>query len=256
MNKVQMIAKNLKGTIVKNSPSIFTGLAVTGLITTTVMACKATPKAISLIDEARENKLESTDKDLTPVEIVEAAWKCYLPSVLMGGTTIACIICANSINLRRNAALASVCSITETTLKEYQSKVVEELGDKKEQKIRESVSADKLKASVFREDDVIITGNGNTLCFESWTGNYFRSDIDKIKQAFNRLGRDMLGDSFISLNDMYYELNLPNTKLGDLVGWHVDYGVIEPIFTSQLNDRGEPCLVLDYNLEPRYGVES
>lgn len=254
MNNLQKIAKSLRTNITKNSPTIFTGLGVAGLVTTTVMAVKATPKALQLIEDAKEQNELFDDPELTPMEIVKLTWKCYIPAMAMGGLTIGFIIGANSINLRRNAALASVYSLSETALKEYQSKVVETIGKTKEQKIKDDIAKDKIHKNPVRDSEVVITGNGSTLCYEAVSGRYFRSDIEKIRQSFNDLGRQMLSDAYISLNDVYYELNLSSTKMGDYVGWHVDDGLVEPRFSSQLTENGEPCLVLDYNIDPRYGV--
>jgi hypothetical protein len=57
---------------------------------------------------------------------------------------------------------------------------------------------------------------------------------------------------YISVNDFYYEIGLGNTKIGNDLGWHVDNGLIDLEFSSQLADDGTPCLVLDYRVAPRY----
>ena len=85
-------------------------------------------------------------------------WRYYVPTAIMGGLTIACIIGANSINLRRNAALAGAYSLTEAALKEYQAKVIETIGDKKEQAIRDDIAKDRVKEHPLGEREVIITG--------------------------------------------------------------------------------------------------
>lgn len=122
---VQSMTKNLTTQISKNSPTILTGLSVAGLISTTILAVRATPKAMELIQEERYQKAGTTLPlpDLTKKEIIQATYKCYIPAAVMGTVTIACIIGANNINLRRNAALASLYSISEKTMKEYQTKL-------------------------------------------------------------------------------------------------------------------------------------
>ena len=232
----------------KNSPVILTGVSVAGLVTTTVLAVKATPKAMRLIQEEEDAK----NRELTKKEVISTTWKCYIPAAVMGGVTIACIVGANSINLRRNAALASVYSLSEAALKEYQAKVVETIGEKKNQEIKDSIASDKIKNHKVSEKEVIITGKGDMLCYDALTGRYFKSDMEHIRRIFNELNRDLLNEMYISLNDVYYALNLSGTKLGDLVGWHVDNGFIEPAFSSQLTENGVPCLVLDFNIEPKH----
>jgi len=57
---------------------------------------------------------------------------------------------------------------------------------------------------------------------------------------------------FVSLNELYYQLGLTGTKMGDSLGWHIDRGYIDAQFDAQLADDGTPCLVLDFSVEPKY----
>lgn len=251
MNKLNLsqIAKNAQTAIKKHSPEILTGIGIAGMITTTVMAVRATPKALVLID----NKLDELEVDnLTPVETVKAAWSCYIPAAVTGALSVACLIGASSVNVRRNAALATAYTLSESALKGYQEKVIETIGEKKEQSIKDSIAKDKLDKNPVGKREVIITEKGNTLCYDAVSGRYFRSDIDIIKKAVNEINRNMLTDMYVSLNDFYYEIGLDNTKLGDDLGWNVNEGLIDLDFSSQLATDGTPCLVIDYRVAPRY----
>ena len=243
------VVKNVKATATKHSPEILTGIGIAGMVTTTVMAVKATPKALILIEEKKnEEGLDS----LTPIETVKASWQCYIPSAIVGIVSIFCLIGASSANLRRNTALATAYTLSESALKGYQGKVVETIGDKKEQFVRDSIAKDKLDKNPVTTREVIITEKGNTLCYDTISGRYFKSDIDKLKKAMNELNRNMLDEMFISLNDFYYEIGLSNTKLGDDLGWNVSEGLIDLKFSSQLTDDGTPCVVVDYSIAPKY----
>jgi hypothetical protein len=169
----------------------------------------------------------------------------------MGGLTIGCIIGSNSINLRRNAALAGLYSLTETALKEYKAKVIETIGEKKERDIRDEVAKERIHKNPVSDNEVVITGYGETLCYDFLSGRYFKSDRERINRAVNKLSRDMMTDMTISLNQLYDELGLRNTKMGDMVGWHIDDGIIEPDYSSQLTENGIPCLVLDFKEDLR-----
>ncbi len=243
------VVKNVRMSMRKHSPEILMGTGITGMIVTTVMAVKATPKALTLLEEKKDEYETDT---LTLTEMVKAAWACYIPSAIIGGVSIFCLIGASSVNLRRNAALATAYSLSETALKEYQEKVVETFGEKKEQNVRDSIAQDRINNNPVNQHEVIITNNGETLCCDSLSKRYFKSDIDKIKKAVNELNRQMLTDMYVSLNDFYYELGLDSTKLGDDLGWHVDDGLIEINFSSQLANGETPCLVLDYRVAPQY----
>lgn len=247
MKKVELLARNLSRNIKVNAPTILTGIAVTGLVSSVVLAIKATPKALDYV--ILEENLKGDD--LTKKEVIQATWKCYIPTAIMSGVTIGCIIGSNQVNMRRGAALASAYSITEATLKEYQNKVVEVVGEKKAETIKDEIAKDIVAKNPASGQEVIITGKGETLCLDVLSGRYFKSDIETIRKAENDLNSRMLQDEFISLNDVYYEFGLESTKLGDEMGWHQDDGLIYFEFSSQLTD-GVPCMVIDYQITPHY----
>lgn len=251
MNKLNLnkIAKSVRTVIVKYSPEILTGIGITGMITTTVMAVKATPKALMLIEE---KKIDNDVDKLTPIETVKAAWTCYVPATITGCMSIACLIGASSVNARRNAALATAYTLSETALKEYQEKVVETIGEKKEQVVRDAIAKDKIDKDPVSSKEVIITEKGNTLCYDVISGRYFKSDIEKLKRVENELNKQMINDMYISLNEFYYEIGLSSIDIGDDIGWNIDKGFIDFSFSSQLADNGTPCLVLDYRIAPQY----
>lgn len=251
--KIKGMVKNLVGFMSENSPTILTILSVGGLVTTVVLAVEATPKALEILTEVSyEKELEHGTDELELTEIVKATYKCYIPAAMMGVVTASCIIGANSINLRRNAALATVYSITEASLKEYQSKVVSKIGEINEKAIRDEIKDDKLKEAKQTKSNVVVTGGGDTLCYDVISGRYFKSDIDKIKSAVNELNRELLYEMFISLNDVYYALGLSDIKLGNQMGWNIDNGMIVFDYSSRLTEDGVPCLVIDYLVNPRF----
>jgi hypothetical protein len=245
---LQKLTQKFGGVLNKNSPTILTGFAVAGLVATTVMAVKATPKALELI----ETEKYITKELLSAQEIVKLTWKCYVPAAVTGLLTVGAIVMANKINLRRNAALASVYALSEAAMKEYQAKVVETLGKPKEKKIKDEIARDRITQNPVSDNEVLITNRGETLCYDSLSGRYFKSDIENIRQVLNKLSRDLMSEMFIDLNGVYNELGLKGTKMGEMIGWHIDDGLIEPDFSSQLTENGTPCLVLDFVTEPRY----
>ena len=250
MNKANLarIVKNAKATVSRRSPEILTALGITGMITTTVLAVKATPKALMLVEDARFEKGE----DLTVVEKVKVTWKPYAPAVVTGVFSTACLIGANSVNARRNAALATAYKISETALADYREKVIETIGEKKEQVVRDKVAEKRVEQNPVTKSEIIITEKGNTLCYDAAIGRYFKSDIETIKKAINNINREMTYNMYVSLNEFYDELSLPNVDIGDDLGWNMDDGLVEPHFSSQIADDGTPCIVLSYNIAPKY----
>ena len=239
----------LKTSIKKHSPEILTGIGIAGMITTTVMAVRATPKALILIEERKE---EIGVNQLEAVDLIKTTWMCYVPAALTGTLSIACLIGASSVNVRRNAALATAYTLSESALKDYQEKVIEMFGEKKNEAVKDAIAKDKVEKNPVVTREVIITEKGNTLCYDAVSGRYFKGDIEKIKKAECELNRQMRDEMYISLNDFYYEIGLDNIKLGDELGWNIDDGYIDLSFSSQLASDGTPCLVIDYTIAPRY----
>lgn len=245
------IIKSIRMATKKHSPEILTGIGIAGMITTTIMAVKATPKALILIED-KKDELEA--EKLTPIETIKAAWPCYIPSALICTVSMCCLIGASSTNFRRNAALATAYTLSESSLKEYQEKVTQTIGEKKEQVIRDEIAKDKIVDNPIR--NVVITEKGgNTVCYDVLSGRYFKSDRDEINRVVNELNRQMRDEMYIALNDFYFELGLDSIKLGDELGWNIDKGYIDINFSSQLDANGTPCLVLDYKVAPVYNYQ-
>lgn len=244
------ITSDIRRFVSKRSPEILTGIGIAGMITTTILAVKATPRALELIEE---KKTEDWIDKLSPLDVVKTAWKPYIPAITTGVVSTACLIGASSVNVKRNAALATAYKLSETALSEYREKVIETIGEKKEKTVRDKVAEERVKKNPVSKSEVIVTGTGTTLCFDPISGRYFQSSIDKIKRAENELNKQMLHDisGYVSLNEFYDELGLDHTSVGDDLGWNVNK-LIDISFSSQLNDNGEPSVVLDYLVAPQY----
>lgn len=259
MNYIETIQKGFKHlsrTTVKNSPTILTGLAVGGLIATVILAVRATPKAIRHIEEEEEynDQYGITNDDgltLTPLEIIKVTWKDYVPAALMGTATIACIIGSNSINQRRNAAIAGAFALTKEALEEYRAKVVEKIGEKKELAVRESIDQDALDKNPPVEKSIIMTGKGDMLCYDRLSSRYFKSDIAHINKVINQFNKQLNNDMFVSLNELYSDLGLEAIEIGDNLGWHIEDGLLDIRFTAKITPDERPCIVINYNITPK-----
>lgn len=246
-NALKLAQRALK----KHSPEILTGIGVAGMIATTVMAVRATPKALRRIDEQEIKE----DKRLTTAEVVKTTWKCYVPAAVTGAMSVACLIGASSVNLKRNAALAAAYTISETALKEYQDKAVEIVGEKKEQAIRDAVAKSQLEKNPLRSREIIMTGAGYSLRYDPLSDRYFPSDMNTLKAAANELNRRMRDEMQITLNEFYDEIGLERTEVtGEVLGWDIDRGkgYIELNFSTQIADDGRPCLVIGHYQPPTY----
>ncbi len=245
------IVKNTQAIMSKHSPEILTGIGIAGMVTAVVLAVKATPKAEKLIENRKE---ELEVETLTVVETVKVAWKPYIPTVTTSAFAITCLIGANSVHARRNAAIATAYKISETAFSEYREKVVETIGEKKEKTVREKIAEDHLEKNPVNNAQIFMTEKGNTLFREPISGQYFRSDIEIVKKTINELNEKMLNDPFgyLSMNDLYDALGLEPSSQGDDLGWCVNKGIIKYDIHAKIAKNGEPCIVLDYINPPIY----
>lgn len=238
---LNLIAKNIGTIIGKHSPIILTSTAAAGVVVTAVLAAKAAPHATRDILDAESERTEP----LTKIEKVRLTWQHYVPAAAVGGATIACIIGANTISTRRQAALMSAYTLTETAFQEYKAKTAEIHGEKKAQKIRDEVVQDRV-AALPESTEVIITGDGKVLCYETISGRLFESDVESIRKAQNDINQTMVHEMSASLNDFYHLIGLPATQLD--LGWNLDKN-LDISFTAVLHNN-KPCLAITYKNEP------
>ena len=130
-SNISTIVRGAQLWMTKHSPEILTGFGIAGMITATVLAVGATPKALKLIERKKKELGLSSEEKLTPVETVKAVWKPYVPAVVTTTVSAACLVGANSVNARRNAALAAAYHLSETALSEYREQVIETIGERK-----------------------------------------------------------------------------------------------------------------------------
>lgn len=254
----------------KYSPEILTGVGIVGMISTTVLAVRATPKALILIENKKrdikietikDGRNESTDISLTKLEVVLTTWKCYIPAVVTGVCSTACLIGASSINARRNAAILAAYTLSETAFNDYKDKVVETLGEKKAQEVKDAIAKEQIENNPVTNKEIFDTGRGETRCYDPISGRYFKSDVEWIRRAVNNLNERLLFDTYISLNEYYDEIGLDEIyPMGEDLGWSVnpdytDKGQIRLEYSSQLDAEKNPCLVIGFANPPRYDFE-
>ena len=253
-SKITQFVNDMQKTMVRHSPEILTGLGIAGMISTVVLAVKATPKALKLIEEEKQQE----SHELTTVEVVKVAWKPYVPAAISGVIATGCLIGACSVSARRTAALTTAYQLSTAALSEYKNKVVETIGEKKEQHIREKIDKDRVDQNPINQNSIILTKKGNTLCMDGFSKRYFESDIDELHKAINRLNAMLVKDGSCSLNDLYDELCLEHTDIGYDLGWNINKvgrGLIDLGTTATIASDGRPCIVVNCNPAPEWGFD-
>jgi len=246
---IQKAAYQLKGAIEKEAPTILTVLGASGVLSTGLLTHKAALNAHFILQEDLV-RLYDPDKEFR--EKVKLVWKCYIPPAISGVLTIFCIFSANSVNKQRSAALASLYSLTQLTLDEYQSKIVETIGKRKEEKVRDDIHQDRLLANPIENNEIIVTGRGTYLFYDSLSGRYFLNNMEVIRKAQNDFNEVLMTEMYKVLNDLYSEIGLDPIEMGRNMGWNIDDGLMDIRFVPMIASTGEPCVCLEYSVQPRF----
>lgn len=236
----------------RNSSTILTCAGAVGVVGTAVMAVKATPKAMILLENAKEEKGE----ELTKLETVQVAGPVYIPTILVGASTIACIFGANALNKRQQAAITSAYALLDNSYKEYKKKVEELYGEDADRRIKESIVKDK-----YEEDNTIIADD-KQLFFDIFSNRYFESTIKDVQLAEYKLNRYLVMRDYAYLNEFYEDLGIPTIDSGWAYGW-TPGGNLNDYWQSWVDfahekvvmDDGLECIVITMLQEPYIGFE-
>lgn len=245
------ITKHLQRVALDNSPAILTAIGVSGVIGTAVLASKATFQAadeLDFIGKGNPNGIQL----LTKKEIFQRSWKFYIPAAIVGTVSVAAIIGSHSISTRRNAAIMSAFSVLESASREYRERVIEQIGIQKEERIREAVAENHIQNNPVSNSQVIVTGGGDDLCYDTLSGRYFKSSVEKIKRAQNEVNSECLSSMYASQNDFYRKVGLDAIVFGEELGWSFD-NLMDIQFTTHLSSDDRPCLALEYRVAPIRG---
>ena len=212
----------------RSSPTILTVLGIAGVVGTTVMAIKATPKAMKLI-KAKKDEL-NTDK-LTPTELVQTTWKCYIPSALIGAGTIVCIIGIGVMDKRNQAALTSAYAMLNESYKQYRQAAKKVYGEDADNKIRAEMAKDARVASYewgYQVYNMDMDPESEQLLFYDLTSKkYFTTTMAAVLNAQYHVNRNLAVRGDCSLNEYLSFLGIDGVDKGDEMGWDISYMVEE-----------------------------
>lgn len=140
------IASKSRARFEKGVPTILTCIGAVGVVATAVLAVKATPKALRLIEIAEDHRHDDnpnwTWSPLTKAEIIKTTWKCYVPAVVTGAATIICIFGANTLNRRQQASLASAYALLNRSYNDYKRKLKELYGKETHDNIMKALAVE------------------------------------------------------------------------------------------------------------------
>lgn len=236
----------------QNKPRVLTGAGIFGFFAGAGLVGWGTYKAVPKVEE---KKRELKVAKLPILELVKTAAPYYIPGALSMAMGTTCVIMGQSENERRNAAVAAALAIAQSSVTEYKEEIAQ-LGRKKQQDIQQDLHQRALDmAPVVKDETIIRTGRGETLCYDAVFGRYFYSERNYIEHALNKVERTAGNgfDDFIAVNDFFFELDLPPVEAGDILGLQPEMnGMVNLQFTSNLKDGTRPVLVISYEVRTRY----
>lgn len=193
----------------RNASTILTCLGGAGVVVTTVLAVKATPTAIKAVERAEEIK---GDK-LTKLETVRIAGPAYIPTIMTGVTTLACIFGSNVLNKRQQASLISAYALLDNSYKEYKNKVKEMFGEEGHEQVRDAIAKDH-----YDETDIHLEDN-KELFYDEFSGQYFQSTLESVLNAEYNINREIQMGGCAALCDFYADLGVEDYDDGGVLGW-------------------------------------
>ena len=249
--------------VIKESPKIFAAAAIVGTVGTAVLAVKATPKALLLL----EGKKEQVGRPvLTKREIIATTWKCYIPAFASGLITIACIAAGQSIQAHRNAQLLVAYGLSETARRLYSERVRVELGPDHENAIKVDAAISQMRNQPITKDILIPLDDNTNIelapkdeivrCYDYISSREFfasQNQIEEIVNKFNENEMEVFGRSSLNVLYSYFDnKNLAQADIYEMLGWQYKDGQgVTPICTPHL-DQGRLMLVVDYFPPPTY----
>ena len=244
MNKIKSFCN-------ENGMNILTGLGVVGVATTAVLAAKATPKALELLQEKDEYKQEAYGEPLTRFEKVLAMAPAYIPAVLTGLATVSCIVGMNRVSYTKQASLISAYTYLNSSYEEYRRKVKEVFGEEGEAKVR---------AELGREIELYEKYGSlhePRLFYDEISNRYFEMSMYEMKEAEYNMNRMFNFLGALKLNEVYEFFNLGPTEYGESVGWSalrdwevIGYSWIEATFDEITTNDGLQAFAIRFNMQP------
>lgn len=236
----------------RNSSTILTCVGAVGVVATSVMAVKATPKALTLIENAEKEKGEK----LTKLETVKVAGITYIPAAITGMATIACIFGSNIISKHQQATLMSAYALLDTSYREYKKKVDELYGEEAGERVREEIAKDKYTGDGHLSDD------SKELFYDFYSGRYFESTKEMVMWAEYETNRAMFINGSAGVNEFYGFLGLEPLPEYEYIGWTcelleqaywnpwIEFDHTETIIDDSDSHGGMECTIINMAAEP------
>jgi hypothetical protein len=209
----------------RSSPTILTCVGAIGVVATSVLAVKATPKAVDIIRAREGIDHEGNYYGPTKLEIVQSCWKCYIPAALVGLSTIACIFGANVLSKRNQASLVSAYALLSESYQQYRKAAKTVYGEDADSKIKAQMAKDTYISdgwghSLYSPD--LDSESEKILCYDLFSQRYFTSTMTAVLNAQYHVNRNLQLRGEVSINEYYDFLGIDKIENGDDIGWDMN----------------------------------
>src|SRR4051812_29248065 len=252
-----------------NATTLLTASGVVGTVGTGVLSFRAGSRSRDKMVERETERDEAAARyavesdgmgqfpQLTKLDRAKVILPDLVPPVILGAATIAAIVMSNRVSGKQAAALAAAYGLSQNQLEEYKGKVLQTLGVNKEQKIRDEIAQDRVNENP-PTGQVLLLGEGEVLFYDSLSGRYFQSTVDRIRKAENAVNAQLFHHQICSLSFFYEEVGLPCTDLSDGIGWNMvtaDHKQLEIKLSAVMTEGEKPCLAINFNNLPKHNYE-
>ena len=209
----------------RSSPTILTCVGAIGVVATSVLAVKATPKAVDIIRAREGIDHEGNYYGPTKLEVVQSCWKCYIPAALVGLSTIACIFGANVLSKRNQASLVSAYALLSESYQQYRKAAKTVYGEDADSKIKAQMAKDTYISdgwgySVYSPD--LDSESEKILCYDLFSQRYFTSTMAAVLNAQYHVNRNLQLRGEVSINEFYEFLGIDKIENGNNIGWSIN----------------------------------
>lgn len=223
-----------------HSTKILLGAATVSVLSTTVFAVRAGYRVNDILKEEGLEEADWKDK-------LKATWPVYIPTAVSLCASVVSTFFLHRVGENRFAAVTSAAAITDRMFREYVAKVEEKLDPEVVQAIKDEIAQDHYEADVSN-GGYIPTPKG-ALFRDGFSGRYFDSTVEEVREAVNSLNKDMLHCGYASLSDYYELIGLPPTTISCSIGWNTDH-LVEVSFATILTEGGAPCTEVVFHRNP------
>lgn len=246
------VLKSITSATKKRSPELLIGMGIGGMIAAIVTGIRAADEMNKDIEKVKEETKDMPKKERQK-EVVKTVVKHQWPTAVIFLMSLLAIVSADNIHYKRNAAMAVMVQASEVATQEYRNVVREVAGEEKAKEVQR-VYEERMREEPHHEVPTnihIITGDEYWI-YDEFTNTMFKSNTITVDAAINECNRRIFDEMYISLNELYEEVGIKDSKINSAVGWNNNTGLIKIAWSAKIIE-GKPVAVMSYINPPKEG---